>query len=157
MTVEAGAAVDGSAVSRFATSADLVRHVVHDRRVAFLLAGGLNTAFGFSCFVAYQTLLGHVASYMLVLLLAHATSLFFAFTVHRRFVFRVTGNLWQDLWRFESVNLTSLGVNAVLLPLCVEGMGLPVIASQGFVTAVIAVISWLGHSRFSFSRKAAGV
>lgn len=153
MTVQA-AAVDGT-TSRLALWGAAVRRVVGDRRVAFLLAGGLNTAFGFACFVVYQMLLGHLTSYMLVLLLTHVTSLLFAFTVHRRFVFRVTGNLWRDLWRFESVNLTSLGVNAVLLPLCVEGLGLPVIASQGIVTGVIAVISWLGHSRFSFSRKAA--
>ena len=154
MTVEAEATISAHVALRASVTRASSR-LVGDRRVAFLLAGGLNTAFGFACFAAYETLLGHVTGYMLVLALAHVTSMLFAFTLHRKFVFRVSGSVWRDLWRFESVNLTSLGLNAVLLPLCVEVFGLAVIVSQALVTCVVAVVSWLGHSRFSFARKGA--
>lgn len=152
MTLEAGAAVTGNPLSLVQASISVVRRGLGDRRVAFLLAGGLNTLFGFLCFAAYQLLLGHATGYMLVLLLAHVTSVMFAFTMHRRFVFRVSGHFWGDLWRFESVNLTSLALNAVLLPTLVEGLRLQVVLAQGAVTVVIAVVSWLGHSRISFHR-----
>jgi putative flippase GtrA len=146
--------IDGRAVSRRPSPVEVLSRLLRDQRVKFVIAGSINTAFGFACFATFETLLGDVTGYMLVLLLAHVSSVLFAFTVHRRFVFRVTGSVWRDLWRFESVNLTSLGINALLLPICVEVGSLPVLVAQALVTCVIAVVSWLGHSRFSFYRKA---
>ncbi|MGO4604100.1 GtrA family protein [Terrabacter sp. 2YAF2] len=154
MTVKAVEAIGDRAVWQHVTSADFARGVFCDHRVAFILVGGLNTAFGLACFAAFEAMLDHITGYMVVLLMAHITSVLFAFTMHRKFVFRVTGNVFEDLWRFESVNLTSLGVNALLLPFCVEAIGLPVVGAQALVTCIIAVISWLGHSRFSFNRVA---
>ena len=131
----------------------LGRTVLADKRVRFVLTGGLNTAFGFGCFVAYQFLVGQHFGYMWTLLLAHTTTVLFAFMTHRRIVFRVTGSVLRDLWRFESVYLVALGINAVLLPLAVEVVGLPVLMAQACITAINAFVSWLGHSRFSFHRK----
>jgi putative flippase GtrA len=93
--------------------------------------------------------------YMWALVLSHCTSVLFAFATHRSFVFRVTGNLVVDLWRFESVYLTALGINALLLPLLVEAGGLPVLLAQATITALNVTLSWLGHSRFSFRRASA--
>jgi putative flippase GtrA len=135
---------------------ELTRQILANRRLRFLLAGGVNTGFGFLCFVFYQHTVGHAWGYMWTLLLSHITSVLFAFATHRLFVFRVTGNLLMDLWRFESVYLTALGVNAVLLPLLVEAAGLSVLAAQAVITVLNVVLSWLGHSRFSF-RRAPGV
>lgn len=152
MTMEAGAAVASNQLPLAQVAVSAFRRGLRDRRVAFLLAGGLNTLFGFLCFAAYQVMLGHATGYMVVLLLSHVTSVMFAFTVHRKLVFRVSGHFWGDLWRFESVNLTSLALNAALLPALVEGLGLHVVVAQGIVTVVIALVSWVGHSRISFHR-----
>ena len=130
------------------------RNALRDKRIRFVLAGGVNTGFGFGCFVVYQDLVGVRWGYMLTLLLAHCTSVLFAFVVHRSVVFRVSGSLLRDLWRFESVYLVTLSLNAVLLPLLVEVGGLPVIIAQAAITAANVVVSWLGHSRFSFRRPA---
>jgi putative flippase GtrA len=72
--------------------------------------------------------------------------------MHRRFVFRVQGNVLVDLMRFETVYLGALVINAVLLPLLVEVGGLPVIPSQFLIVGVTAVISFFGHRHFSFRR-----
>ena len=53
---------------------------------------------------------------MAVLLCAHVASVLCAFVLYRTFVFRVHGHVLRDLARFEVVNLTSLGVNAVRFP-----------------------------------------
>jgi putative flippase GtrA len=132
----------------------LGRHVLADKRVKFLLTGGLNTAFGFACFVAFQFLVGARFGYMWTLAVAHVTTVLFAFMTHMRLVFKVSGSVLRDLWRFESVYLVALGANALLLPLAVEIVGLPVLVAQAGITGINAVISWLGHSRFSFHRKA---
>ncbi|KRF45526.1 hypothetical protein ASH01_06790 [Terrabacter sp. Soil811] len=132
--------------------AALGRRALADKRVKFVLTGALNTAFGFGCFVAYQYLVGVRFGYMWTLILAHITTVLFAFMTHRRLVFQVAGSVLRDLWRFESVYLVALGINAVLLPLAVEVAGLPVLVAQGAITALNAFVSWLGHSRFSFHR-----
>ena len=127
--------------------------LLSDKRVRFVLTGGLNTAFGFVCFAGYQLLVGQRFGYMWTLLLAHVTTVFFAFVMHRRLVFQVKGSVLSDLWKFESVYLVALGANALLLPLAVEVLGMPVLAAQAVITVANAVISWLGHSRFTFRRK----
>lgn len=133
----------------------LVRRLLADRRVRFLVAGGFNTAFGFGCFVFFQHTVGAHRGYMWTLLLTHVTSVLFAFATHRSFVFRVSGSVLLDLWRFESVYLTALGINAVLLPALVELAGLPVLAAQAVITVLNVILTWLGHSRFSFRRTSA--
>jgi putative flippase GtrA len=92
---------------------------------------------------------------MWALALTHCTSVLFAFATHRFLVFQVTGSLLRDLWRFESVYLAALAVNAVLLPLMVQLGGASVVVAQAFITCINVALSWLGHSRFSFRRSAA--
>ena len=122
--------------------------------LAFLGAGALNTAFAFGVFAVLQlTLAGHV-HYLVVLLVAHVVGVLEAFAVYRRGVFKVQGNVLQDLARFESVYLVALAVNAALLPLLVEVGGLPVIGSQLLVVLATSLVSFFGHKHFSFRRTA---
>jgi putative flippase GtrA len=67
-------------------------------------------------------------------------------------VFRVRGHLLKDLWRFETVYLTALGVNFVLLPLLVQLGHLPVLLAQALIMVVTSVMSWVGHKHYSFRR-----
>lgn len=127
--------------------------IVKDRRVAFLAIGVVNTAVGFGWFVLFDLTIGQVWGYMVTLLFAHVASVLCAFVLHRRFVFRVRGHVWVDLMRFETVYLVALGVNALLLPLLVEFGGLEPIFAQALIVFVTTLISYFGHSRFSFRRK----
>lgn len=135
---------------------------VPDQRVAFLLVGGFNTAFGFLAFVAFDRLYAALAPQWVdvvhntvTLACAHVVSVIVAFVLYRTLVFRVTGQVWRDLARFESVYLVSLGVNWVLLNLLTVVLGLPAILAQALVVGVIAVVSFFGHKHFSFRRSAA--
>lgn len=127
--------------------------VVRDQRVAFLAVGAVNTAIGFAWFIAFELLVGRWVHYLVVLLLAHVASVLCAFVLYRRVVFRVRGHVWQDLWRFESVYLGALAVNAALLPPLVELGGLPPVAAQVVILSVTSVMSWFGHRHFSFRRR----
>jgi putative flippase GtrA len=57
-----------------------------------------------------------------------------------------------DLWRFETVYLTSLAINLVLLPILVEFTHLPVLLAQALILLVTSVMSWVGHKHYSFRR-----
>jgi len=67
-------------------------------------------------------------------------------------VFRVRGHIWRDLARFETVYLSALAVNFVVLPLLVQIGHVPVLLSQFAIMFVTSLMSWLGHKNFSFSR-----
>ena len=127
--------------------------VVRDQRVAFLLVGGVNTVVGFICFAGFLLLLGQ-RRYLAVLLCAHVVSVLIAFVLYRFFVFRVRGHLLADLWRFETVYLSALALNFVMLPILVELAHLPVLVSQAMIMFVTSVMSWVGHKHYSFRRPA---
>lgn len=144
--------------SEAASPGPLLR-LLRDQRVAFLVVGGINTVVGFGFFVAADLtigrwvdgLAGEVAGSLVTLAISHVLGVIVAFVLHRRFVFRVTGHVWRDLARFESVYLVSLGINAIALPLLVT-LGVPRLLAQALITVVTAVLSYIGHRFFSFRR-----
>jgi len=125
--------------------------VVRDQRVAFLIVGGINTVVGFLCFAGFLVLLGK-QHYLVALVCAHVVAVLIAFVLYRFVVFRVRGHVLADLWRFETVYLSALAVNLVLLPVLVEIVHLPPLVGQALIVFVTAMMSWVGHKHFSFRR-----
>lgn len=133
--------------------------LIRDRRVAFLIVGAVNTAVGFGFFVLFDLTVGRfvdsasnrVLGSLATLACAHVFSVLCAFVLYRRFVFRVRGHLFRDLARFEAVYLVSIGINATVLPVLVV-LGVPRILAQAAILVVTTLISYIGHSRFSFRR-----
>jgi putative flippase GtrA len=126
----------------------LLRH----QAVLFVVVGGLNTLIGFGLFAAFHRLLGEHLSYQLTLVPTYALGTLIAFWTQRRFVFRVRGHVLPDLARFASVQMGSLVVNAVLLTVLTELLGLPVLVGQAISLAVIVVGTYFAHLLFSFKR-----
>jgi putative flippase GtrA len=125
--------------------------VVRDRRVAFLIVGAINTVVGYLCFAGFLAIVGQ-RHYLVALACAHVVGVLFAFVLYRYVVFRVRGHLLADLWRFETVYLSALAVNFVLLPVLVEIAHLPVLVAQAMIVFVTSVMSWVGHKNYSFRR-----
>jgi putative flippase GtrA len=125
--------------------------VVRDQRVAFLMVGAVNTAVGFICFAGFLTLLGQ-QRYMATLLCSHIIAVLIAFVLYRFVVFRVRGHVLADLWRFETVYLSALAVNLVVLPVLVEFAHLPPLLAQALIMVLTSVLSWVGHKHYSFRR-----
>lgn len=136
--------------------------LIHDQRVAFLVVGGINTVVGFGIFVVCSETVGDlvdrrfgmVAGSLVTVGISHVLSVLFAFVMHRRLVFRVRGHVLRDLARFESVYLTTFGLNAVALPVLVE-LGVQRVLAQALLFVPILVLNYLGHRYFSFRRSAA--
>ena len=130
--------------------------VVRDQRVAFLVVGAANTVIGISWFAVFLVTVGQVWGqpwgYLASLACSHVLSVLCAFVLYRFVVFRVRGHVLADLWRFETVYLSALAVNFVMLPLLVEIAGLPVLLAQAMIVLLTSVISWVGHKHFSFQR-----
>jgi putative flippase GtrA len=130
----------------------ILLRLIKDERVAFLLVGGFNTVLGTAWFALFYLLWGHTIPYPVVLIIAWAVQLPIAFTLHRKLVFKVSGNLLPDFSRYTLVNLVPLLANMLLLPLVVETTPLQPIVAQILVTIVITVATYTGHKFFSFRR-----
>ena len=130
---------------------------VRDQRVAFLVVGAVNTVVGYLFFAGFLVTVGQLWGepwgYLAALTCAHVVGVLFAFVLYRFIVFRVRGHVLADLWRFETVYLSALAVNFVLLPLLVEIAHLPVLLAQALIVFVTSVMSWVGHKHYSFRRR----
>jgi putative flippase GtrA len=122
------------------------------REIAYVVVGGINTVISYVVFVALYRLAGDFLDYMGALALAYVVGILLGFYLHRRFVFRVTGNVLTDLLRFTMVQLTAFAANAIVLALLVEVAGLPVLLAQLVAVTEIIVASYFGHLLFSFRR-----
>lgn len=132
---------------------------VKDQRVAFLGVGVVNTLVGFVAFFGFDDLYAAAAPgwpgvlhNTVVLACAHVVTVLVAFVLYRYLVFRVRGHLWRDLARFESVYLTSIAVNWVLLNLLVEVAHWSAKLAQTVILVLQVLLSWFGHKHFSFRR-----
>jgi putative flippase GtrA len=125
---------------------------MHGQKLAYLVVGGVNTLLGLGLFALVFHVWGHVVGYMGSLVIAYALAILCAFQLHRRFVFKVTGHWARDLARYTSVHLTSLGINALALPLAVEVFGIAPLLAQTLVTGITVVLSYFAHKHISFRR-----
>jgi putative flippase GtrA len=129
-----------------------VQKLQSDQRFRFLVVGGFNTVFGFFNFVWIQALFGHKISYMGSFLMSYVLTFTVAFVLHRKVVFKVSGHVWKDLIRFQSVYLIPLTINLVVLPLLVTGVKVNVYVAQALAVTFNTLVSYVGHKYVSFRR-----
>jgi putative flippase GtrA len=141
---------------RAARFVGVIRRLLLDERVRFVIVGGVNTVVAYALFAVLElaTPLGYLAS----LYLSYAGAIALAFVLHRRFTFEVhgTGRVLVDLLRFVSVYAVALVANTVALPLLVEVAGLDSLVAQAVCVLITTLISYAGHKWFSFRRADAG-
>jgi putative flippase GtrA len=130
-----------------------IRLVLTDQRFRFVLVGGINTVLSMALFIALDAWLGTRVPSIVPLVTAWTVSVLCVFFVQRAFVFRVSGHLWRDLFRFVSVNAGALGANVVLLFLASDVFRAPRVPAQLAITVVTVVFSYLAHKHFTFARK----
>lgn len=132
-----------------------LRGLVRDERVRFLAVGGTNTVVGYALFSAFTlwVFAGVPFGYLLSLILSYAISITLAFVLYRRFVFPVKGRIVSDFIKFVGVYLVAIGINAVLLPLLVEVVGLHPLLAQAISLVLTTLLSYFGHKYVSFRRR----
>lgn len=132
----------------------LIRRLAADQRVRYLFVGGVNTVIGYGLFSLAQFTIGHVVTYFGSVLIGHLLTSVLAFTLYRRLVFRVKGNLVVDFLRFQSVYLLPLAANLLALPILVSALHWNVYLAQATIVVLTTIVSFLGHKYFSFRRSA---
>jgi putative flippase GtrA len=129
-----------------------LRRWARSRQLAFLVVGGINTLVGLGAFAVFERALGDEIGYLGALVLAYGVGIAVGFVLHRRFVFKVEGNVLVDLVRYVGVQAVAFSLNAVALPVLVEVVGVPVLPAQVLSLGFVLVTTYFGHALISFRR-----
>jgi putative flippase GtrA len=131
----------------------------HEVKIKFLIVGLWNTIFGYAVFVGLDFLFTSLfktryAAYMLAAVLSNILSIINAYIFHKFVTFRSPSRgiaIVPEFMRFFSMYLLSFFLGLVLLPVFVELFHLDPKISAALLIPITTIISYLGHSRFSFN------
>lgn len=124
---------------------------LHETKLRFVLAGGLNTLFGLATFpILMWVFSSRAIHYLIILTIAQALSIGFAFLTNKFLVFRTRGNLAPEFLKFCTFHLGYFLANLAVLPLLVEVFAIPPIWAQFLFAGCVIVTSYFWHSRITF-------
>jgi putative flippase GtrA len=125
--------------------------MLSDKRVKYLLVGAWNTVFGYLAFVAlYMVGVRLGLHYMYALVASQVIGITNAYICYKLLVFRTRGNVMREYLRFYVVYGLAFLINVVLMVVFVDELGVNPLIAQGLIAAIVVVISYLGHSKYSF-------
>ena len=127
--------------------------------------GVWNTVFGYLVFVGLDILFTFIFSqrymaYMSAAVLANILAIINAYIFHKYVTFRslVRGKgIIIEFVRFFSTYLFTMILGLILLPVFVELLGIDPKISGALLIPVTAIISYFGHSRYSFNASKSSV
>ena len=125
----------------------------HRQVTTYLIAGGYNTVFGFLAFAGLYLLLEDQLHYLIIAGISWVIAITNSFLVYRYLVFKSTGNILIEYLKTYVVYGLSFVINIGLLTLLVEMLLLHPIVAQFFVIGTTVIVSYFGHSRFTFATK----
>lgn len=132
------------------------------RFLRYLLVGGFNTVFGYAVFALCNWLTRGLGSYnyMLAWLVANIISISVAFLGYKWFVFRTKGNYLVEYARCFGVYSSSMIISftglTILVAILRRSLHRPEEApyiAAALMAIVTVIISFVGHSRFSFKQR----
>ena len=130
----------------------------HQVKVKFVLVGIWNTIFGYSIFCLFDTLFTWLfstrsAAYMCAMVLAQILAVINAYIFHKYITFKSEAKgkaIIAEFSRFSTTYVVTFCLSLVLLPALVEIGHVPPKIAAAIIILICTVISYLGHSRFSF-------
>lgn len=120
----------------------------------FLIVGASNTIWGIVSYPIYYWFLHPLGvNYLIILIITYLLNGIISFTTQKYFVFRTRGNHLKEFWKFLLLQVATLSINLILLPLAVQYFKLnPVIAQTVFI-CILIVTNFFFHKYVTFKHK----
>lgn len=130
----------------------------HEQKIKFIIIGIWNSIFGFLAFCILLTLFSkffkvRYFAYTSAQIIGTILAIINAYILHKYITFRsiVTGRkIIVEFFRFCVTYLFGFLLSLALLPLLVEAAGIDPKVAGAILLPFFAVISYFGHSKFSF-------
>jgi len=126
--------------------------LLNREKIRYLLVGGFNTLVGYFIGIAIYKALGSNLGIIWVGIISNIFSITVSFLSYKTLVFKTKG-MWLTEYMKSYMIYGGIAVISILfLWLFVEKMNISIWLSQALVIGVTVIISYLGHSRFTFRR-----
>lgn len=133
----------------------------HQIKIRFFFIGVWNTIFGYLTYISLDYLFSFVfqkryLAYMTAAILANIIATISAFLFHKHITFKSTvrGNaVIIEFFKFYSMYTVTSILGLALLPFFVEVLKIDPKISGALLIPIVAVVSYFGHSRFSFIKR----
>lgn len=122
------------------------------QKVLYLLVGLFNTGVGISVFFVLYLALRNLLHYQLITIISHLLSVLSSWFMYRRFVFKSEASPLMEYLKFNLSSLIMLGFQMFGLFVFVDQFHINPIISQPIVVLVAVIVSYVIHSKFTFSR-----
>lgn len=134
----------------------------HQVKAKFVFVGVWNTIFGYAAFCLLDMLFSHfftvrTIAYMSAMFLGQIIAIINAYIFHKYITFKSHTRGFQlliEFFRFSATYLLTFLLSLFLLPFFVEVFNIAPRISGAIVILLCTIISYLGHSRFSFKNHA---
>jgi len=132
----------------------------HQIKIRFFVIGVWNTIFGYLVYISLDYLFTFVfqkryLAYMTAAVLANIIATISAFLFHKHITFKSTvkgKGVIIEFFKFYSMYTVTSILGLALLPFFVEVLKIDPKIAGAFLIPVVAIISYFGHSRFSFKK-----
>ena len=123
----------------------------YQKKIRFLIAGGINTAVGLAMYpILYVLLSPFGVGYIKALVLSQIICITFSFVINKYFVFKTKGNVRKEYPKFFAFYGIYFLLNLLCLPVMVEVLKMnPMVAQTLFSIAIIAT-SYFWHNTITF-------
>ncbi len=133
--------------------------VKHMTKIKFVIVGVWNTIFGYLVFLGLNFLFSNLflkryTAYMTAALLSNMLAIINAYIFHKYITFQsaVRGkSIFFEFIRFFSTYIFTIILGLILLPVFVEVFCIDPKISVAIIIPITTLISYFGHSRFSFN------
>jgi len=123
----------------------------HAEKIRFLVVGGINTLFGFCCFLGLNSFFGTPNNYLIILAIATFINITYSFLNLKLFVFKTDGSIKEQYFKIWIVYLAVFLINLICLKVLVGVIGFNVEITQGVLTVALAGLSYIIHKAFTFN------
>jgi GtrA-like protein. len=133
----------------------------HQVKIRFFFIGIWNTIFGYLAYISLDYLFALVfqkryVAYMTAAVFSNIISTISAFLFHKHITFKSTvkgKDVIIEFFKFYSTYTVTNILGLVMLPVFVEGFKIDPKIAGALLIPVVAIISYFGHSRFSFIKR----
>lgn len=130
-----------------------IKTLLGSEKVRFLIAGVVNTAFGYGAFALLYFLLSTRFHYTIIILFSVFTNITFSFLTHKFYAFRARGSWIREYLRYYVVYSVPILFSFAGFSFCIEILHMNAYVTQAVLTAISTVMSYIGHKNFSFRKQ----
>lgn len=120
------------------------------RGLRYLVAGGINTLFGYVVSLVFYYNLNQELDLVLILIITNIVSISFSFLIYKIFVFKTPGNWIKEYLRCYLVYGFTAIISSACIWILVEKIALSYWIAQTLAIIIIILASYTLHNNYTF-------